>query len=155
MISPGCRPNSPRRAKRSPGPDAQSSAVAGALPLQSHNSTALPAFELGDEEDLAALMQLLVIAGLIVEFAVDGDRGLLLEMLAEPRIHLVEGLDDAAQGLCLDLEFAHAAGVAAAEPARQSDPRGRLGHSFNPRHPHRARRGSSAATSAIRSAAFR
>src|SRR5262245_43712389 len=85
----------------------------------------LSALDLRDEEDFAALAERLQIADL-VDLAVDGDGGLFFEMRAEARIELVERLDDAAQVSRRDLEFAHAAGVAAAEPARQGHPRGRL-----------------------------
>src|SRR5437762_11262304 len=63
---------------------------------------ALTAFELRDEEDLAALADLLEIAGLVVDLAVDRDGGLLFKVLAKPRIELVERLDHVAQALRLD-----------------------------------------------------
>src|ERR1700683_3848907 len=63
------------------------------------------AFELGDEEHLAALTQLLEVSGGVVDRTIDRDGGLLLEVVAEPRIHLVERLDDVAQGARLDFEF--------------------------------------------------
>jgi hypothetical protein len=51
-------------------------------------------------------------------------RWFFFEMLAEARVEAVHFLDDAAQVLRLDGEFAHAAGVAAAEPAGEHNPRG-------------------------------
>src|SRR5215469_17725203 len=75
----------------------------------------LSALELGDEEDFAAFADRLEIGGLM-EGAVDRDGGLLFEMLTEAGVEAVHLLDDAAQVFGLDLEFAHAAGVAAAEP---------------------------------------
>src|SRR5271154_1506706 len=82
------------------------------------------AFELGDEEDLAALADHLVIADLVVDLAVDRDGGLLLEVLAEAGKPPVHFLDPVAQGLGLDRELPHAAGIAPAEAARQNDTRG-------------------------------
>ena len=69
-------------------------------------------------------LQLLEIAGLVVDLAVDRDGGFRFEMLAETGIQPVQCLDHVAQAFRLDLEFAHAAGIAAAEAARQHHPRG-------------------------------
>src|SRR5690242_19439785 len=79
------------------------------------------AFELRDKEHLAAFAQLLEIAGLVVDFAVDRDGRFGFEVHAEPGLHLVERPQDVTQALRLDLELALAAGIAAAEPARQHD----------------------------------
>src|SRR5712692_5368528 len=87
------------------------------------NAPELPAFELGDEEDLAAFADRLEIGGL-VDRAVDRDGGFFDEVLAEAGVEAVHFLDDAAQVLGLDREFAHTAGVAAAEPGRELNPRG-------------------------------
>src|SRR5712692_2080970 len=87
------------------------------------NAPELSAFKLGDEEDLAAFADRLEIGGL-VDRAIDGDGGFLHEMIAEARVEAVHLLDDAAQVPGLDREFAHAAGVAAAEPGREQNPRG-------------------------------
>ena len=54
--------------------------------------------------------------------AVDRDGGFFFEMLAEAGVEAVHFLDDAAQVLRLDREFAHAAGVAAAEPGGEDEP---------------------------------
>jgi hypothetical protein len=59
-----------------------------------------------------------------VEGTVDRDGGFLLEVLAQVGVELVHGLDDAAQVPGLDGEFAHAAGVAAAETRGEDNPRG-------------------------------
>src|SRR5438132_4074921 len=88
----------------------------------SHSPPLLAPLQLRDEEDLATRPDRLVIADL-VDLAVDRDRGLLDQMLAEPRIELVHRLDDAAQVLGLDLELAHTAGVAPAETGSERDPR--------------------------------
>src|SRR5215472_2583404 len=95
--------------------------MAGTNPAvrQKKNEAASAAFQLGDEEDLAALAQLLEVPGLVVDLAVDRDGRLRFEMLAEPGIHLIERLDDVAQALRLDLELPPAAGIAAAEAARE------------------------------------
>src|ERR1700733_3030939 len=77
------------------------------------------AFELGDEEHLAALVQLLEISGGVVGLGLDRDGGLLFRVAAPPRILFAQRLDDVAQGARLDLEFAPPAGIAAAEPARE------------------------------------
>src|SRR5690348_9433065 len=89
------------------------------------------AFELGDEEDFAALADRLVI-GDVVDFAVDRDGGFLLQMLAEPGVAAIHLLDHVAQGLGFDLEFPRAAGVPAAETARQNDARGSDRHRTGP-----------------------
>jgi len=82
-----------------------------------------PPFEFGDEEDFAAFADRLEIGGL-VDGAVDGDGGFFFEALAEAGVEAVHCFDDAAQVLGLDREFAHAAGVAAAEPGCELNPRG-------------------------------
>src|SRR5438105_4324248 len=71
------------------------------------------AFELGDEEDFRAGLERLEVADL-VDLAVDGDGGLLLEVLAQAGIEPVHFLDDAAQRLRRDGELPHPAGVAPA-----------------------------------------
>src|SRR5579872_6904886 len=86
--------------------------------------TGSAAFELRDEEDFAALADLLEIGRLVVNLAVNRDRGLLLKVLAEPRMEPVERLDHVAHRRRLDIELALAAGIAAGEPARQDDVRG-------------------------------
>src|SRR6201987_3713714 len=83
----------------------------------------LAPFEFGDEENFAAFADRLEIGG-FVDRAIDRDGGFFFEMLAEPRIEAGHGLDDPAQIFRLDLEFAHAAGIAAAEPGGEHDPRG-------------------------------
>src|SRR5579862_2564925 len=75
------------------------------------------AFELGDEEDFAALTDRLVVSDL-VDLAVDRDGGFFLQVLAEAGIAPIHFLNHVAQDLCLDLELPHAAGVAPAEAAR-------------------------------------
>src|ERR1700730_16538114 len=80
-------------------------------------------FELGDEEHLATRADRLEIGGL-VERAVNGDGGLLLKVMAQAGEKLVHRLDDPAQILGLDLKFAYPAGVAAAEPGGEDNPRG-------------------------------
>src|SRR5213078_2276000 len=83
----------------------------------------LAAFELRDEEDLAALPDLVEIGRLVVDLAVDRDRRFFFEVLAEPRMELVERLDHVAHRRRLDVEFLLAVGVATGEPARQDDVR--------------------------------
>src|SRR5207237_10386637 len=61
----------------------------------SHSPPLLAPLQLRDEEDLAARPDRLVIADLVA-LAVDRDRGLLDQMLAEPRQELVHRLDHAA-----------------------------------------------------------
>jgi len=94
--------------------------------IRSSSST----LKLGDEEDFAAFADRLEIGGL-VERAVDRYSGFFDEVFAEAGVEAVHFLDDAAQILGLDREFAHAAGVAAAEPAGEDNPRGHVG-SFLP-----------------------
>src|SRR5215469_982089 len=79
----------------------------------------LSPFEFGDEEDFTAFADRLEIGGL-VDRAVDRDGGFFFEVFAETGVEAVHLLDDAAQVLRLDGEFAHPAGVAAAE-ARGED----------------------------------
>src|SRR5579863_718857 len=62
------------------------------------------AFELGDEENLAARPHRLEIGGLVMDRAVDRDGGFFDEMLAEPGIEPVERLQDVAHRLRLDVE---------------------------------------------------
>jgi hypothetical protein len=83
----------------------------------------LPSLEFGDEEDFATFADRLEVGGL-VDCAVDRDGGFFDEMLAEAGVEAVHFLDDAAQVLGLDRELALAAGVAAAEPAGERNPRG-------------------------------
>src|SRR5262245_5808778 len=85
----------------------------------------LPAFELGNEEDLATFADRLKIGGL-VEGAVDRDGGFFFEVQAEAGVAAVHFPDDPAQVLRLDGEFAHPAGVAAAEPRGEDDARGHM-----------------------------
>src|SRR5271168_1976482 len=98
------------------------------------------AFELRDEEHLRARPDDLVVAD-VVDRAVDRHRGLLLEMLAKPGKAAIHLLDDAAQGLGLDLELGHAAGIGAAETVGQDHPRGHARGSIRPPRAgrHRAR----------------
>src|SRR6202022_171622 len=85
----------------------------------------LTPLEFGDEEDFAAVADRLEIGGL-VDRAVDRDGGFFFEVLAETGVEAVHFLDDAAQVPRFDGEFAHAAGVAAAEPRGEDDPRGHV-----------------------------
>jgi hypothetical protein len=64
--------------------------------------------------------------GGFVDGAVDRDGGFFFEVLAEAGVEPVHFLDDAAQVPGLDREFAHAAGVAAAEPGGEQNPRGHV-----------------------------
>src|SRR6516164_2882632 len=85
-------------------------------------------FELGDEEDFAAGSDRLEIGGL-VDLAVDRDGGFFFEVVPEAGVEAIHFPDDAAQVFGLDLEFAHAAGVAPAEAGGEHDSRG---HRFTP-----------------------
>src|SRR5204862_5527775 len=97
--------------------------IAAVNPRLRRHFSASAAFELRDEEDLAARADLLEIGRLVVDRAVNRDRGLFLEVLAEPRMEPVERLDHVAHRRRLDIEFALAVGIAAGEPARQDDVR--------------------------------
>src|SRR3984893_11394184 len=109
------------------------------------------AFKFGDEEDLAAFADRLEIGGL-VERAVDGDGGFFFEVVAETRVELVHGLDDAAQIPGLDGEFAHPAGVPPAEAGGKHDARLVCSHRTNrPPRRGRGRRAPWGATWAVRS----
>src|SRR5215472_1139333 len=81
----------------------------------------LAAFELWDEEHFAPRADALEIARSVVNLAIDCDGGFFFEVLAEPGIERVERLDDVTQAFGLDVELALAAGIAAAESARQDN----------------------------------
>src|SRR5579883_3047092 len=82
------------------------------------------ALELRDEEDLRAGFHGLVVADVLVDLAVDGDGGLVLEVVAEPVIETVELFEDAAEVLGLDRELLDALRVAPAQAAREHHARG-------------------------------
>src|SRR5712691_1637636 len=85
------------------------------------------AFELGDEEDLAAPADFLEVGRLIVDRAVDRDGGFLDEVFAEAGVAAIELLEHVAHRRRFDVELPHAAGVAPAETARQRDVSGGCG----------------------------
>jgi hypothetical protein len=83
----------------------------------------LAALELRDKEDLAAFADWLEEGGL-VDLTVDRDGRFFDEVLAETGVEAVHFPDDATQVFGFDREFPHAAGIAAAEPGREQNPRG-------------------------------
>ena len=86
----------------------------------SREAAGLSPFELGDEKDLGAWAERLEVGGL-VEGTVDCDGGFFFEMLPQAGVELVHRLDDTAQVLGFDLEFAHPAGVPPAEAGGKHD----------------------------------
>src|SRR5262249_13774088 len=84
----------------------------------------LSAFQLRDEKNLGARSHGLVVADILVDLAVDGDRGLVLQVVAESRLEPVDFLEDAAKVLGLDRELLDAAGIAPTQATREHYARG-------------------------------